>query len=53
MKTNLFGKLFTLAINKVASIDPSGIGIEMEADKPDTVRKRIAEKYVAAEKRLF
>jgi hypothetical protein len=34
VKTNLFAKLFTLAVNKVASIDPSGIGIEMEADKP-------------------
>ena len=34
VKTNLYGKLFTLAINKVASLDPSGIGIEMEADKP-------------------
>ena len=34
IKTNLYSKLFTLAINKVASIDPSGIGIEMEADKP-------------------
>lgn len=34
VKANLYGKLFALAVNKVASIDPSGIGIEMEADKP-------------------
>lgn len=31
---NLYSKLFVLAINKLASIDPSGMGIEMEADKP-------------------
>ena len=34
VKTNLYAKLFTLAVNKVASLDPSGMGIEMEADKP-------------------
>ncbi len=32
--TNLFGKLFVLATNKLANLDPSGIGIEMEADNP-------------------
>ncbi|MDC0558855.1 cellobiose phosphorylase [Candidatus Izimaplasma bacterium] len=31
---NLFEKLFVLAVNKIACIDPSGMGIEMEADKP-------------------
>lgn len=34
VKTNLYGKLLTLVVNKVASLDPSGMGIEMEADKP-------------------
>lgn len=34
IKTNLYSKLFTLAVNKVSSIDPSGMGIEMEAAKP-------------------
>jgi len=33
--TNLLGKLLCLIANKVASLDPSGIGIEMEADKPN------------------
>lgn len=32
--TNLIGKLVTLAIVKFATIDPYGMGIEMEADKP-------------------
>lgn len=32
--TNLFAKLLCLVANKAASFDPSGIGIEMEADKP-------------------
>ncbi|MDF2152288.1 hypothetical protein [Vibrio sp. CAU 1672] len=34
IKTNLFTKLFTLAFNKFATLDPEGIGIEMESDKP-------------------
>lgn len=34
VKSSLFGKLFVLATNKIASLDPSGIGIEMEAEKP-------------------
>ena len=34
VKTNLFGKLFVLAVNKIVSLDPSGIGIEMEANNP-------------------
>jgi hypothetical protein len=34
-KTTLFCKLLCLAANKVATLDPSGIGIEMEADKPN------------------
>ena len=33
--TNLFAKLLCLVANKAASFDPSGIGIEMEADKPN------------------
>lgn len=33
--THLMGKLLCLAANKVSSLDPSGIGIEMEADKPN------------------
>lgn len=33
-KTNLACKMLCLIANKVASLDPSGIGIEMEADKP-------------------
>ncbi len=33
-KTNLFVKLFSLALIKFTTLDPSGIGIEMEADKP-------------------
>ena len=34
VKASLYSKLFVLALNKVASIDPSGMGIEMEANKP-------------------
>jgi hypothetical protein len=34
IKGSLFEKLFVLAMNKVVSLDPSGIGIEMEAEKP-------------------
>ena len=33
-ETNLIGKLLTLILNKAATLDPAGIGIEMEADKP-------------------
>jgi len=32
--TNLLGKFLCLLANKAATLDPSGIGIEMEADKP-------------------
>ncbi|RLG26925.1 hypothetical protein DRN85_01545 [Methanosarcinales archaeon] len=32
--TNLFVKMLSLIANKIASLDPEGIGIEMEADKP-------------------
>ncbi|MCK5268053.1 MAG: hypothetical protein KAR07_07795 [Spirochaetes bacterium] len=32
--TSLFAKLMTLTINKLATLDAHGIGIEMEADKP-------------------
>ncbi len=33
-ETNLVCKLLTLILNKAATLDPEGIGIEMEADKP-------------------
>jgi hypothetical protein len=33
--TNLLVKLICLLANKAASLDPSGIGLEMEANKPD------------------
>ncbi|MBN3040792.1 MAG: hypothetical protein JW867_06655, partial [Candidatus Omnitrophica bacterium] len=33
-RTNLISKLLTLILNKLATLDPEGIGIEMEADKP-------------------
>jgi hypothetical protein len=33
-RTNLFVKYLSLVANKIASLDPEGIGIEMEADKP-------------------
>lgn len=33
--TNLINKLLCLAANKLASLDPFGIGIEMEANKPN------------------
>ena len=32
--TNLLGKLLTIVINKASALDPFGIGIEMEANKP-------------------
>lgn len=33
-KTNLVEKLLGIILNKVATLDPEGIGVEMEADKP-------------------
>ncbi len=33
-QTNLVSKLFLLALNKYALLDPEGLGIEMEANKP-------------------
>jgi hypothetical protein len=33
-KTNLLVKLLCVVANKIATLDPRGIGIEMEADKP-------------------
>lgn len=33
-RTNLFVVLFTLLLNKLSSLDPAGIGLEMEAGKP-------------------
>jgi hypothetical protein len=32
--TTLLGKILTLVANKLASLDPFGVGIEMEADRP-------------------
>ncbi|MFC5774954.1 cellobiose phosphorylase [Ectobacillus antri] len=32
--TNLFAKLISLSLNKFATLDPAGIGVEMEANKP-------------------
>jgi hypothetical protein len=32
--TTLFGKIMTLVANKLATLDPFGVGIEMEADRP-------------------
>lgn len=32
--THLLGKLLCLVANKIASLDPGGTGVEMEADKP-------------------
>lgn len=34
-KTSLINKLLCLMVNKLASLDPFGTGIEMEADKPN------------------
>jgi hypothetical protein len=34
VRTNLFSKLFLLAVNKFALLDSYGLGIEMEANKP-------------------
>lgn len=33
-KSNLIEKVFVLLLNKIASLDPYGLGIEMEANKP-------------------
>ncbi len=33
--TSLIAKLLTIIANKAASFDPEGIGLEMEADRPD------------------
>jgi hypothetical protein len=33
-RTNLLEKFICLILNKMASLDPSGVGIEMEANKP-------------------
>ena len=32
--TTLLGKILTLVVNKLASLDPYGVGMEMEADRP-------------------
>ncbi|CAD6879613.1 hypothetical protein [Methylomonas albis] len=32
--TSLLGKILTLVANKLATLDPAGVGIEMEADRP-------------------
>lgn len=32
--TSLLGKILTLLSNKLATLDPAGVGIEMEADRP-------------------
>lgn len=34
-QTTLLNKLLCLLVNKLASLDPFGVGIEMEADKPN------------------
>ena len=34
-RTNLLAKMLSLTINKLASLDPFGVGIEMESDKPN------------------
>lgn len=34
-QTTLINKILCLMANKLASLDPSGVGIEMEANKPD------------------
>jgi len=33
-KSNLIEKVFVLLLNKIASLDPYGLGVEMEANKP-------------------
>ena len=34
VNTTLLGKIITLVLNKLATLDPFGVGIEMEADRP-------------------
>ena len=34
-KTTLINKMICLVVNKLASLDPAGVGIEMESDKPN------------------
>ena len=34
-KTNLLNKLLSLLANKYSSLDPAGVGLEMETDKPN------------------
>ena len=34
VNTTLLGKIMTLVVNKLATLDPFGVGIEMEADRP-------------------
>ena len=34
-KTHLLAKMLSLVVNKISSLDPFGVGIEMEADKPN------------------
>lgn len=34
VNTTLLGKIITLVVNKLATLDPFGVGIEMEADRP-------------------
>ena len=34
-KTNLINKLICLTVNKLASLDAAGVGVEMESDKPN------------------
>ncbi len=34
-RTTLFAKLAVLVLNKAAALDPSGVGIEMESNKPN------------------
>jgi hypothetical protein len=34
-KTNLINKLLSLLANKYSSLDPAGVGLEMETDKPN------------------
>ncbi|MBN1823342.1 MAG: hypothetical protein JW803_03380 [Endomicrobiales bacterium] len=33
-KTNLITKMLCIALNKISTLDPEGIGVEMEAEKP-------------------
>jgi len=34
-RTTLVNKILCLVVNKLASLDPQGVGVEMEADKPN------------------